>query len=260
MQNFGKIKNAFNEILAENISLSTKGNKDIFKSYVKMLKENEMLKTQFLVISNIENKVESDREKATQFVKESIELFSGYDKKKLLESNKQLSSFINNVNPQFLTENVIYTNSDLHENIGKLIFTKRTPNTVDIIVEATASIVDYILNNQPKVVNEAIELPNSMISTIMVEKYNEKYADMTETEKKTVKVILESTDVEKQELYDTTVRECIDLINEKLAEASLETKERLLQVKDKLLNDKKSITEDFIKNISKLIDLKKSLN
>lgn len=259
MQNFGKIKNAFNELLAEDISFSSKENKAIFKSYVNMLKEDEMLKTQFLVISNIENKIESNKEKATQFVKENIELFSSFNKKKLFETNKKLSSFIEKVNPKFLNENVSYDKSELHENIGKLIFTKRTPDNVDTIVEATSMIVDYILNNKVKIVNEAIELPNSMISTIMIEKYNEKYADLSETERKTIKVILESTEKEKEELYSSTIRECIDLINEKLKDSTLETKERLLQVKDKLLNDNKSINEDFIKNMCKLIELRKNL-
>lgn len=260
MQNFGKIKNAFNELLAEDISFSSKENKAVFKSYIKMLKEDEMLKTQFLVISNIENKIETNKEKATQFVKENIELFSSFNKKKLFEANKKLSSFIERVNPKFLNENLSYDKSELHENISKLIFTKRTPNNVDTIVEATSMIVDYILNNKVKIVNEAIELPNSMISTIMVEKYNEKYADLSETERKTINIILESTDEEKAELYNSTIRECIDLINEKLKDSTLETKERLLQVKDKLLNDNKSINEDFVKNMCKLIELRKNLN
>src|SRR6478736_1302629 len=150
MQNFGKIKNAFNDILAENISISNNESKDLFKKYLKMLKEDKMLKTQFLVISNIENKVESDREKATQFVKENIELFSSFDKKKLLEANTKLLKLIK---PNF-NDKLDYDKKELHENIGKLIFTKRTPNTIDIIVETTTKIVDFILSNQPKVISE----------------------------------------------------------------------------------------------------------
>ena len=256
MQNFGKIKNAFNDILAENISVSNKESKDLFKKYLKMLKEDKMLKTQFLVVSNIENKVESDREKATQFVKENIELFSSFDKNKLLESNKKLFNLLNSK----FNENLDYNNKDLHENISKLIFTKRTPNNIDVIVEATSSIVDYILSNKIKVINEAIQLPSSMISTIMVEKYNEKYADLTEDEKKVIKVLLNSNDEQKREFYSDTLKECIELVNENLKNCSLETKEKLLIVKEKLLNDKSSVDENFGKNITKLINLKSDLN
>jgi hypothetical protein len=39
----------------------------------------------------------------------------------------------------------------------------------------------------------------------------------------------------------------------------LEAKDKLLTVKDKLLNDKQEINEDFTKNISKLIELRTNL-
>ena len=45
-------------------------------------------------IVHIENKIESDRESAIQYVKENISLFSEFDKKKIIEANENLSSFI----------------------------------------------------------------------------------------------------------------------------------------------------------------------
>jgi TRAP-type C4-dicarboxylate transport system substrate-binding protein len=109
------------------------------------------------------------------------------------------------------------------------------------------------------VVTEAIELPNSMLSTMMVDKYNEKYASLDESEKQVLKVLIDSTDEEKKEVYSSTLRECINLINEKLDTNDLEAKDKLLRVKDKLLNDKQEINEDFFKNISKLVELKNNL-
>jgi hypothetical protein len=67
------------------------------------------------------------------------------------------------------------------------------------------------------------------------------------------------TDDEKKEVYGKVVRECIDLINEKLKDSDLETKDKLLQVKDRLLSDKQEINEEFIKNVSKLVELRSSL-
>jgi hypothetical protein len=99
-----------------------------------------------------------------------------------------------------------------------------------------------------------------MLSSILVEKYNERYGDMTETEKDVIKILVESTDEEKLTLYVKITRECIDLIDTKLTESDLDTKERLLRVKDKLLRDKVELNEDFSKNISKLVDLQFTLN
>ena len=93
----------------------------------------------------------------------------------------------------------------------------------------------------------------------MVEKYNEKYASLDESEKKILKTLIDSTDVEKKEVYLSTIKECITLIDEKLDTADLNAKDKLLRVKDKLLNDKQEINEDFIKNISKLVELRSNL-
>lgn len=256
MQNFGKIKNAFSELMVEGMVSNDEEKKKLFKKYVKSLKENEILKTQFLVYENIENKIESNREKATEFVKENIALLTKYSKKDLLEANSKIYKSI-------LSEQVVdgYINETLHDNISKLIFTKRTPKTIDTIVEATSAIVDYILSNKEKVVTETYDVPNSMLSSILVEKYNEKYGDLiSETEREVISVLLNSNDDEKLEMYSKLTRECIDLIDERLNESDLETKDKLLRVKDKLLRTDITINEDFNKNISKLVDLRLTLN
>lgn len=82
MQNFGKIKNIFNEILAEGVASNSNTSKPLFKTYMKTLKENEILKTQFLVFDNIENKIEENEFKATEFVKANIELLKKIQQKR----------------------------------------------------------------------------------------------------------------------------------------------------------------------------------
>ena len=253
MQNFGKITNAFNGVLAEGLVTKDTNNKQMFKKYIKSIKENEALKTQFLVYNNIENKVETNEFKANLFLQENIALLNKFSREELLEANKKLAE------PVLTESETSYPNQKLHEDIATLIFTEKNAKTIDVIVEATANIIDYMKNNTVKEVKEAIELPNSMLSTIMVEKYNEKYANLDESEKEVLKTLIDSDDEKKKEVYSSTIRECIDLIDEKLKESSLEAKDKLLRVKDKLLNDKKEINEDFVKNITKLVELRSSL-
>jgi hypothetical protein len=93
----------------------------------------------------------------------------------------------------------------------------------------------------------------------MIDKYNERYSELSESDREILKVLIESTDEEKKDVYAKTIRECIDLINEKLKDSDLDSKDKLLRVKDKLLNDKVDINENFSNNISKLIELKESL-
>lgn len=252
IKNFGEIKSVFNNILAESVVTKNSKKKNIFKKYVSSIKENEILKNQFLVYTNIENKIEPDMVKAIQYVKENIDLFSKYNKKDIFEANKKLTDLISfEVTPN--------EKSELYENITTLIFTEKNPNTVDEIVEATNKVANYIINNKEKVVLESIDLPNTMLTNIMVDKYNQKYSSLDESDKKIIKVLIESTDEEKKEVYSSLVRECIDLINENLENSDLDTKDKLLRVKDRLLNDKQEINENFIKNISKIVDLRNSL-
>ena len=254
MQNFGKIKNAFNGILAEGLVDKNNDSKQLFKKYIKTIKESEILRTQFLVYNNIENKIEENEFKANLFLQENIALLKKFSKNDIVEANFALANPI-----LFEQGKGEYANEELHENISKLIFTDKTTGNIDAIVEATAGIINFMKTNKLKEVKESIDLPNSMISTIMVEKYNEKYSMLDESEKQILKALIDSDDVKKSEVYTATVRECIDMINLKLEGADLNAKDKLLRVKDKLLNDKLEINEDFFKNISKLVELRTSL-
>ena len=253
VKNFGKIKNAYNEMLVESVVTKNKGKKDVFKTYVKAIKENTILKNQFLIYNLIENKIENNESKANTFVDECLNILSKYKTSDILSANKKL------VEGVLFEKDADYEKKELHENISTLIFTPKTPKNIDSIVEAKTYVVNYIVNNKEKTVGESIELPNSMLSTIMVEKYNEKYSGLDETEKSVLKALIDSDDEKKKEIYSTVVRECIDLIDSKLKESDLDAKDKLLRVKDKLLNDKQEIGEEFNKNISKLVELRNSL-
>jgi len=253
MQNFGKIKNTFNSILVESFVSKKENNKTLFKKYIKTIKENEALRTQFLVYTNIENKIEENEFKANLFLQENLNLLNKFSKKDLMEANLKLAELISIQNEED------YDKKDLHENLSTLIFLNKTSKNIDAIIESTTNVIDFIKNNKLKVVTEKIDLPNSMITSIMVEKYNEKYSTLDESDKEILKVLIESTEEEKQNLYAKTIKECISLINEKLKVSDVNTKEKLLEVKDKLLNEFTNVGEDFNKNITKLVGLKNSL-
>lgn len=262
MQNFGKIKNAFNGILAEGLVSKNEANKLLFKKYIKTIKESEILRTQFLVYTNIENKLESDSLSANLYVSENLSLLAKYKISDIIKENKKLIALSEQVSAN-LEESYDPTLSALHESLSRLIFTKKTAQSIDSVTDSAKNVVEYIKANKAKNITESIELPNSMISTIMVDKYNEKYADLGESEKKILKALIDSDDEQKKQVYSETLRECIDLVNQSLKSDSIRGKsdvyEKLLNVKDKLLNDKQEITEDFFANISKLVELKANL-
>jgi len=151
------------------------------------------------------------------------------------------------------------TLSKLHENITSLIFTEKKPKTVDTIVESLSGVVEYIKENEIKETSEVSHLPNSMLSNIAVDKFNDRYSELNEDEKSVLKTILESDDEGKKEIYENLSRECIDLVDKNLTESDIDSKEKLLAVKDRLLR-LEFISESFISDISKLIELKSDLS
>jgi hypothetical protein len=261
MQNFGKIKNAFNGILAESMFSKNDTNKLLFKKYIKTIKESDILRTQFLVYNNIETKLGNEGTSvfaANVYISENLRLLEKYKVSDILKENQKLVALSEAITNN-LSNDYDPRLSSLHESISNLIFTKRNAKSVETITESLVNVVEYIKSNKVKTLSEAIELPTSMLTTMMVDKYNEKYASLDESEKKLLKVLIDSTPEEKSSVYSETIRECIDLINEKLSGSDLEAKDKLLRVKDKLLNDKIDINEEFEKKISKLVELKNSL-
>lgn len=262
--NFGQIKTVYNEVLAESISSGDKKRKGIFKGYIKALKENEALKTQFYIFNNIENKVESDKDKAIEFVKENISLMSKFSKKEIQEATKGIAQEL------IFEKQDLYSVSDevkeLHENISYLINTEKNGKTVDSIIEATHKVAEYITNNkkQEPVVEglEDIVISTKELGNLMASKFNERYADLTESEKAIFKTILESTDEDREELYSTSIKECLELVNAKLSgdevRGDKSLVESLLNLKENLL-DKKYIKESFETDIIKLLELKSNL-
>lgn len=252
VKNFGKIKNTYNTILVESITSKKDENKSVFKKYIKAIKSDEILKEQFLIFNNIENKVEVDRAKATEYVKESIALLSKYPKQSIIESNTKL---IADLAFEF---DVDYDKKDLHEAIATLVFTDKKASTLDTILEATDKIVNYIMNNEVKVVTEVLDIPNSMLLSLSVGNFNEEYKDLSESEKAIVSIMIESTPEEKEKLFKDTNDECLSLINSKLEESDINAKEKLLSVKERLLNQEFN-KDNFIKDITKLVELKETL-
>jgi hypothetical protein len=152
-----------------------------------------------------------------------------------------------------------YNLSNLHESITKLTFINKTPQNIENVMTEVKNITDYILANKPKEVNESFDLPLSMLSKLMVEKYNDKYSSLSEADKEVIKVLINPDVDAKKELYQKEVNECVKIIDTLLTEESGEAKEKLLKVKAKLLEDQEIDNDKFLDKISKLMELKNNL-
>ena len=258
MKNFGEIKNIFFEVLTEGIIRKDDAHKKLFKKFLKTIKENKVLKTQYDVFSNIEGKVETDTNNASLYVEENIKLLQSLGSKEILKANTALMKLAEGVVDK-ISVNYPADKKVLHESITNLLFTNKNPKTIDSIVESKVKLVSHILNNttEEKTVSEDV-VPNAVLSSLYVNKFNTKYSDLSEGDKKLFKALLE-TDVDKQAtLYTDLVRECVTLVNENLEGTESSTKETLLSVKEKLLRLEYN-QETFVIDVEKIAALKSTL-
>ncbi len=254
MQNFGKIKNAFNDILVESIIDKNVEKRKVVKRFIRAISESKILKAQFLIYNNIESRVDENQFSANLFVTENLNILNKYSKESILAENLKLVNLSQMVKSRLYSD---YDKKDLHESITKLIFTKLTPTTIQEVTNSRLLIINYINENKEKVVNETPEIPTSLLANLAVDKFNEKYADLTEDEHKVLNVILEdNNDEARKNVFNETLRGCIDSVNLRLKEST--NKEKLLDVKDKLLRTS-YVNETFSDEIVKLLDLKRIL-
>ena len=218
---------------------------------------NKTLATQYKIYNLIENKVETDRIKSSEFVSEVISILKGLGKDKIISENAKLVNYLTKQGYKISDAN--YENKELHENINTLAMKDKTVQNLYKILESSTFIKDRI-NNHVEIISEGevITFPNSVVGPIMVEKFNNKYNNLTEIEKSVITSVIKGSDIEREELYTNTIRECVDLVNEQLMECTIDEKDKLLQVKDKLLRFKYN-EANYISEISNIVGLKSNL-
>lgn len=254
MDNFGKIKDTFNLILSESIIKKDKEGKKIFNSYLKELKKNNTLKSQFLLYKNLSSKKFTNESDAKYYINENITLLKKLDKKEINKGIKKLVSLLKG-------KELVKENIELYNHINILVETKKTASSIDKIQESINFITRKMVEVSEQEVEqyESVNLPPSVLTKMAINRFNLKYSDITESEKNIIKSVLNGTEENKEDVYANLKKECIDLIDNKLNEnTDLDMKDKLLKVKDKLLRMTYNPNE-YVGDINKVYQLKQSV-
>jgi len=254
MNNFGNIKDTFKNLVIESVIKKNDRGKKLFSKFLKTIKENETLKNQYLIYSNLQNTKFDDSIQAREFVKENISLLKKLNKEHITKGNDFFLKLLKG-------NEIIKENDSFYKDILFLVESEITPFNVKKVNESTNNIVKLMLEKEEveEVVTESIDLPPSVLTKLAVNKFNSKYSDITESEKEIIKTVLNGSNEDKEETFNKLKRECINTIDNKLNESSdLDLKDKLLKVKDKLLNTNFSL-DNFNTDISKIYDLNESI-
>ena len=254
MENFGNIKDTFKNLVVESVIKKDEKGKKLFSKFLKTIKENKTLKDQYLIYSNLQNSKFDDVVEAKEFVKENIELLKGLNEGHIVKGNEFFLKLLKG-------NQIVKENQEFYNKVTYLVNTKKTPSNIKKINESISHIVRVMLEKEDveEVVTESLDLPPSVLTKLAVNKFNSRYSNISESEKEIIKTVLNGSNEDKEEIFNKLKRECIDTINNKLNESSdLDLKDKLLKVKDKLLNTDFSL-DNFKTDIGKIYDLNESI-
>lgn len=262
--NFGTLKNIFTEKLIESYTSEEKVGKNLYKKFLKILKESETLKTAFIVFKNIESQTLNSETAANNYLKENISFLDNFrGEQSLKEQSKKLLTLLE-------SNGIEYKNlkpTKLHQDIQNLITSPKNVGTLQKLQESRESVISWLVSKKDviketegdKYIKKNIN-PKKFLN-IAIDKFNKKYKDsLTEEEKNILKVLREENLEKINTLVSSLVKENISLINKHLKDNSknLNIKSKLLETKDTIYN-MIGDNDSFSEKVLKLYELKKNL-
>ena len=188
--------------------------------FVDVLKNSPILQLEFVVFNNIENKQIKNDFIATKYIDDNIRMFEKYDTNDIVSEHEKLK--------KFMFEDVVIPEEKikLYENISNVILEsskKETIPNVDLIHESFINVLNFIKENQindnSETLNEAISIidqygiDGEVLIEMALNKFNEKYSSINESDLQYVNMLIKSSDDNKKELLDEWKNKLIEILN-----------------------------------------------
>jgi len=256
MINFGNEIDRLKEYVGDTVAESKKLNKKLLTTILKELKTDMNLKTQYVVYENIKSFTSDDVEEINEHISSNMSLIKNLNPKKLSESNSKLKGLIDT-----LTSNKAFTSDSttINEAIHSLLITKNTPTNTKERTKAKKVIIESIKNNiLAEDMSDKDYTDPKFLSSVLIERFNTKYADADSNTRQIFNNYINNDEDGNRAILKSMVSECVKLINEALKTEDQTKKEKLLSVKERLLETEYS-KDTIISDVQRLNLLKESL-
>lgn len=246
--NFGLM----NYIMESNIyKLFKSDRRHLIKEYIDIIRNDKNLSSEYQLIESLSN-YKLDNE-APKYLNEAISLISGkIDKGGLFESHLKIMNFLKK--NHIIKENIDSEKKNFFKNCDFIIKNKKKMSNLNEITKSMNEISEYMEKNK-KVIKES---KNISLDKILNE-YNNKYSQtLNEDEKELVKEMFTSDatkNANKEKLFNSLKKECIEEVNRMIENKNDEEKEGLLSLKEGLLNMEYQ-ESTLVEDITKLLEMK----
>lgn len=261
-KNFGVIHKVFEHNVPS--LYKTKNGKKIIGNYLKTIKEDKNLMKEFAFYNELLSV--DDVSDVALFVNEAIDLIPNINKKELITSNDKLIKIIqfNKLDEKITIDDKTY---DLFESIEFMLTNNKKLNNLSSFVNAKNNISNYInehIEQSKNSINESLtneSLDDFANKSIM--ELNIKYKNvLNEAEKDFVKELISVRSEAKEEkckaIFEKCKKEALDAINSVIKEADADIKEKLLSLKERML-DKEFDNDKLVKDVAEMLEIKNTL-
>lgn len=219
--------------------------------FLNIVKDSPILQLEFKVYSNIESKHIENEILAKDYIDNHIKLFEVYTLEEIEAEHQKLSEFLQE---DLKTMEGTYTYDldkiDLYDAVNTLITESLKISEdidVDNIHEAFTLVFNHVKSPKTSLLeNVDVEAVNEDVLEIAVEKFNEKYAGLDESDRELLKTLIKANWREKKALLETYK---IDTLNklEEINEANVQDHiEKAIKKIKEMVYDKKTVDDNII--------------
>lgn len=172
----------------------------ITADFLDLLKSSPLLMLEFKVFNNIENKTITSDTIGSRYIDNNIKLFETFTVDEINAEHDKLRKFINT------KVNIDEEKEKLYNSISNLIVesvSSYNEINVDDIHESFTTVLNHLKREkEPSVITENKQLVNEDVIEIAINKFNDKYSDLNEDDKKLIKSLVKATYAEKVVIFE----------------------------------------------------------
>jgi len=250
--NFGVIKATFTNYLNESENLHAK---EQFADFMKLMKESVSLRTIHKFYTNLEEMYIANENLAIKYIDGNINTIKTV-LPSLNETNNKLQSLVEGLNIRVSPKKF-----ELYSHIETLLeeSIKLAPDANKIHTSFTF-VLEHIKNNKPTITESSVgytQIPKEFLIRKAIEKFNDRFSSLNESDKAIFKSIVSGDVVEKEKVFITLKEETVSTLKSLLKDGDIDSI-RVNESVDKI-NKMKFNTDSYSNDVLTLATLKSDI-